>query len=36
MNATLTQPEQASTTRVGILGVGLMGSAMTHRLLNEG
>jgi 3-hydroxyisobutyrate dehydrogenase len=25
-----------TTTRVGLLGVGLMGSAMAHRLLNEG
>jgi 3-hydroxyisobutyrate dehydrogenase len=25
-----------ATTRVGLLGVGLMGSAMAHRLLNEG
>src|ERR1700750_1278950 len=38
----MTPPDQAhqqanpSTTRVGLLGVGLMGSAMTHRLLNEG
>lgn len=29
-----TLPE--STSRVGLLGVGLMGSAMAHRLLNEG
>ena len=39
---TVTSPSQAhqqenpSSTRVGLLGVGLMGSAMTHRLLNEG
>jgi 3-hydroxyisobutyrate dehydrogenase len=38
----MTPPDQAhqqanpSTARVGLLGVGLMGSAMTHRLLNEG
>jgi 3-hydroxyisobutyrate dehydrogenase len=37
----MTPPGQAhqqehSGTRVGLLGVGLMGSAMTHRLLNEG
>src|SRR5436190_5514920 len=31
---TLMTAEQ--TTRVGLLGVGLMGSAMAHRLLNEG
>ena len=36
MTTTPTQPEQTPTTRVGLLGVGLMGSAMTHRLLNEG
>ena len=30
------QQEHPTTTRVGLLGVGLMGSAMTHRLLNEG
>jgi 3-hydroxyisobutyrate dehydrogenase len=36
MTTTLTQREQTLTTRVGLLGVGLMGSAMTHRLLAEG
>jgi 3-hydroxyisobutyrate dehydrogenase len=36
MTTTPTQPEQTPTTRVGLLGVGLMGSAMAHRLLNEG
>jgi 3-hydroxyisobutyrate dehydrogenase len=36
MTTTLGQKEQTPTTRVGLLGVGLMGSAMTHRLLNEG
>ena len=30
------QQEKPSATRVGLLGVGLMGSAMTHRLLSEG
>ena len=30
------QQENPSTTRVGLLGVGLMGSAMTQRLLSEG
>jgi 3-hydroxyisobutyrate dehydrogenase len=36
MTTTPTQKEQTPTTPVGLLGVGLMGSAMTHRLLNEG
>ncbi len=36
MTSTVTQRDQTPTTRVGLLGVGLMGSAMTHRLLNEG
>jgi 3-hydroxyisobutyrate dehydrogenase len=36
MTTTVTEQEQTPTTRVGLLGVGLMGSAMTHRLLNQG
>ena len=36
MTTTPTQSEQTAATRVGLLGVGLMGSAMTHRLLNQG
>jgi 3-hydroxyisobutyrate dehydrogenase len=36
MTTTPTPKEQTLTTRVGLLGVGLMGSAMTHRLLSEG
>lgn len=30
------QHEHPKTIRVGILGIGLMGAAMTHRLLSEG
>ncbi len=30
------QREDQTTSRVGLLGVGLMGSAMAHRLLDEG
>lgn len=36
MTTSRTQQEQASRTRVGFLGVGLMGSAMGQRLLAQG
>ena len=34
--ALVRRPGEASDSRVGLLGVGLMGSAMAHRLLNQG